>query len=166
MGPGGPKRGPVADLGAQKGLPGIEVSPVWSPKWIQKSMRKRNKNQCGFGGASGQRSLRSWLKNGAKMEPVGCQKGHENDFWSQKRIFVPIHIFIWFRKENWGSGLPFWHPERSRIHEETAMEICIGVFFDLRTILAPLWEAKSNPGGSFLTPIFEVEKRVSKSGPG
>ena len=82
MGPGGPKRGPVADLGAQKGLPGIEVSPVWSPKWSLKSVRTRNKNQGGFGRASGERFSRFWLKTGAKMEPVGCRKRHENDFWS------------------------------------------------------------------------------------
>jgi hypothetical protein len=127
MGPGGPKRGPVADLGAQKGLPGIEVSPVWSPKWIQKSMEKRNKNQGGFGGASGERFSRFWLQNGAKMEPVGCRKRHKNDLWSQKRIFTPIHIFKWFRQEIWGSGPPCWHPERARIHEDTEVEICVGV---------------------------------------
>ena len=127
-------------------------------------MKKPNKNNVVFEIVSdadflgfGSKMVPKWSRRGAKID-TKTASGHKSG------ISLPYTKINGFRRKTGAQGLHL--GSRSAPESMTKRRLMsIPVFYQLFIYLGRLREPKSDPGGSFLRPFFDTEKRVRKTCP-
>jgi len=158
-GAGWPCPVPETDLSVIKGSLFHERPHLfWSQNWPKFDKKTLQKNNGVFDIVLEAPFLDFVSPNGTKMEPKGYRKRYKNAFGSQKRVFAAVHKNKWFQKEKWGSGPPFWSPQRSRIYAKTEIDCDSGILSTFYRFWVGFGSPKPTPEAHFWGPFSTPKK--------